>query len=115
LFVCCYWCIREWLANMDILCTDKTGTLTEGKPDLNAYAYAEGKPSRHVLDLAAVNSYFQASLKSPMDAAIGVRISPERPENVHKNRRDPLRLYAYARVSGCLHKGRMPSGYKRRA
>ena len=65
------------LGSMDILCTDKTGTLTEGKLDLNAYTDAEGKPSRHVLELAAVNSYFQASLKSPMDAAIGAHISPE--------------------------------------
>lgn len=65
------------LGSMDILCTDKTGTLTEGKLDLNAYTDAEGKPSRHVLELAAVNSYFQASLKSPMDAAIGARISPD--------------------------------------
>ena len=65
------------LGSMDILCTDKTGTLTEGKLDLNAYTDAEGKLSRHVLELAAVNSYFQASLKSPMDAAIGAHISPE--------------------------------------
>ncbi len=65
------------LGSMDILCTDKTGTLTEGKLDLNAHTDAEGRRSWHVLELAAVNSYFQASLKSPMDAAIGAHISLE--------------------------------------
>ncbi len=65
------------LGSMDILCTDKTGTLTEGRLDLNAYTDVEGKQDRRVLELAGVNSYFQASLKSPMDAAIGAHVSVE--------------------------------------
>ena len=58
------------LGSMDVLCTDKTGTLTEAKIKLERHVDAEGKPSDHVLELAYLNSFFETGLKSPLDDAI---------------------------------------------
>jgi Mg2+-importing ATPase len=58
------------LGSMDVLCTDKTGTLTEAKIKLEQHVDAEGKPSDRVLELAYLNSYFETGLKSPLDDAI---------------------------------------------
>jgi Mg2+-importing ATPase len=44
------------LGAMDVLCTDKTGTLTEARIELSGHFGLDGKNSDHVLDLAAVNS-----------------------------------------------------------
>jgi Mg2+-importing ATPase len=56
--------------NMDILCTDKTGTLTENKLKLTQYADLDGKENQKVLLYAYFNSVFEAGLKSPLDDAI---------------------------------------------
>jgi Mg2+-importing ATPase len=56
--------------NMDILCTDKTGTLTENKLELTQYVSLEGKENPKVLLYAYFNSVFDAGLKSPLDEAI---------------------------------------------
>jgi P-type Mg2+ transporter len=58
------------LGSMDILCTDKTGTLTEAKIRLEQHVDAQGKPSERVLELAYLNSFFETGLKSPLDEAI---------------------------------------------
>ena len=58
------------LGSMDILCTDKTGTLTEAKIRLEQHVDAAGKPSDRVLELAYLNSVFETGLKSPLDDAI---------------------------------------------
>lgn len=58
------------LGSMDILCTDKTGTLTEAKIRLERHVDAEGRPSERVLELAYFNSFFETGLKSPLDEAI---------------------------------------------
>jgi len=55
---------------MDVLCTDKTGTLTEAKIRLERHVDALGRDSARVLDLAYLNSYFETGLKSPLDDAI---------------------------------------------
>ena len=55
---------------MDILCTDKTGTLTEAKIRLERHVDPQGAPSHRVLELAYINSFFESGLKSPMDEAI---------------------------------------------
>src|SRR5208337_605455 len=56
--------------NMDVLCTDKTGTLTENKLTLNNYEDLEGKESPKVLMYAYFNGVFEAGLKSPLDDAV---------------------------------------------
>ena len=58
------------LGSMDVLCTDKTGTLTEAKIRLERHVNAEGQPSERVLELAYLNSFFETGLKSPLDEAI---------------------------------------------
>jgi Mg2+-importing ATPase len=55
---------------MDVLCTDKTGTLTEAKIRLERHVDATGQDNANVLALAYLNSYFESGLKSPLDDAI---------------------------------------------
>lgn len=56
--------------SIDILCTDKTGTLTEDIITLVKYIDVDGKLSEPVLHFAYVNSLFQSGLRNPLDAAI---------------------------------------------
>lgn len=58
------------LGSMDVLCTDKTGTLTEGHIKLERHLDAQGNDSAQVLHLAYLNSHFETGLKSPLDDAI---------------------------------------------
>ena len=58
------------LGSMDILCTDKTGTLTEAKIRLEQHVDAAGRPSDRVLEFAYLNSFFETGLRSPLDDAI---------------------------------------------
>ena len=55
---------------MDVLCTDKTGTLTEARIQLEQHLDPQGRPSQQLLQLAYLNSYFESGLKSPLDDAI---------------------------------------------
>jgi P-type Mg2+ transporter len=55
---------------MDVLCTDKTGTLTEARIRLERHVDATGQANANVLSLAYLNSYFESGLKSPLDDAI---------------------------------------------
>ena len=55
---------------MDVLCTDKTGTLTEAKIRLERHVDATGQDNPQVLALAYLNSFFESGLKSPLDDAI---------------------------------------------
>lgn len=58
------------LGSMDVLCTDKTGTLTEARIHLERHVDALGRESKRVLELAYLNSFFETGLKSPLDDAI---------------------------------------------
>jgi Mg2+-importing ATPase len=58
------------LGAMDVLCTDKTGTLTEARIRLERHVDALGRDSKRVLELAYLNSYFETGLRSPLDDAI---------------------------------------------
>ena len=62
---------------MDILCTDKTGTLTEDKIILERYLDAFGQDDMRVLRHAFLNSHFQTGLKNLMDVAIIQRARKE--------------------------------------
>ncbi len=55
---------------MDVLCTDKTGTLTEDKIVLVRHLDSYGQPSPDVLGYAALNSQHQTGLRSLLDAAV---------------------------------------------
>jgi len=58
------------LGSMDVLCTDKTGTLTEARIRLERHLDADGQDSERVLELAYLNSRFETGLRSPLDDAI---------------------------------------------
>ncbi|WP_224364449.1 magnesium-translocating P-type ATPase [Hyalangium versicolor] len=58
------------LGSMDVLCTDKTGTLTEARIHLERHEDALGQERTRVLELAWLNSHFESGLRSPMDEAI---------------------------------------------
>jgi Mg2+-importing ATPase len=58
------------LGAMDVLCTDKTGTLTEANITLIGHPGFDGADSEQALTLAAVNSSFGAGIRSPLDQAI---------------------------------------------
>jgi Mg2+-importing ATPase len=66
----------ENLGSMNVLCTDKTGTLTEGVVQVEGAYDAEGQPSPQVLGLAACNAALETGIVSPLDEAI-TRASPE--------------------------------------
>lgn len=55
---------------MNILCTDKTGTLTEDKIVLEKYLDATGKTSDKILKYAYLNANFQTGLKGNIDEAV---------------------------------------------
>jgi Mg2+-importing ATPase len=56
--------------SMDVLCTDKTGTLTENRIKLVLHVDLDGEESDKVLLYSYLNSYFQTGLKSPLDEAV---------------------------------------------
>lgn len=58
------------LGAMDVLCADKTGTLTEARIALTRHIDATGADSERVLTLVWLNSHFESGLKSPLDDAI---------------------------------------------
>jgi len=60
----------EDLGSIDILCTDKTGTLTEGRITLQAALDARGQPSRAVLELACANARLETGIDNPLGRAI---------------------------------------------
>jgi len=58
------------LGSMDVLCTDKTGTLTEARVRLEQHIDVDGRECARVLELAWINSHFESGLRSPLDEAI---------------------------------------------
>ena len=58
------------LGAMNVLCTDKTGTLTEAAIKLMRTIDGHGAESRHAFSYAYVNSQFESGMKSPLDEAI---------------------------------------------
>ncbi|TSE04344.1 magnesium-translocating P-type ATPase [Mesorhizobium intechi] len=60
----------ENLGSMDLLCTDKTGTLTEGVIHLDGWLDVDGNPSTDILLWGRLNATLQTGLKNPLDEAI---------------------------------------------
>lgn len=60
----------ENLGSIDILCVDKTGTLTEGVMALSGAVDAEGRTSAEVRRLAFLNAAFETGIENPLDSAI---------------------------------------------
>ena len=67
----------QTFGEMDVLCTDKTGTLTQDEIILEKYMDVLGREDKRVLRHAFLNSYFQTGLKNLMDLAIINRAEKE--------------------------------------
>jgi Mg2+-importing ATPase len=67
------------LGAMDVLCTDKTGTLTQAKVTLVDHLGPDGATSERLLTFAAVNSRFETGVRSALDEA--VLAHPELPDS----------------------------------
>ncbi len=59
---------------MDVLCTDKTGTLTQDRIALARHADPYGEDSDEVLNFAFLNSFYQTGLKNLLDRAVLERV-----------------------------------------
>ncbi|MEG2001055.1 MAG: HAD-IC family P-type ATPase, partial [Evtepia sp.] len=66
---------------IDVLCTDKTGTLTQDRVVLEYHMDVHGKDNIRVLRHAYLNSYFQTGYKNLMDLAIMCRTEEKEAEN----------------------------------
>jgi len=60
----------ENLGSLDVLCSDKTGTLTAGTMTLDRSLDPFGSPSQRTLELAYLNSKFETGIRSPLDDVI---------------------------------------------
>jgi Mg2+-importing ATPase len=60
----------ENFGSMDVLCSDKTGTLTEGRVQVRSAVDASGAESERVLFYAHVNASFQTGFANPIDTAV---------------------------------------------
>ncbi|WP_129781975.1 magnesium-translocating P-type ATPase [Peristeroidobacter soli] len=67
----------ENLGSMDVLCTDKTGTLTEGVISLEGGYDAHGAKAQAVIELGAINAALETGLASPLDDAIMNACGPD--------------------------------------
>ncbi|MGZ4047870.1 MAG: magnesium-translocating P-type ATPase [Bacteroidia bacterium] len=58
------------LGSVDILCCDKTGTLTDGEVKIHSYVSVDGKPHELIGKYAYLNAYFESGYSNPMDDTI---------------------------------------------
>jgi Mg2+-importing ATPase len=70
--------------SMDVLCTDKTGTLTRGEMTLERATGPAGAELERVFRLAYLNAANETGIKSPLDAAILAWPAPSRLDGYHK-------------------------------
>ncbi|HET7342599.1 MAG TPA: HAD-IC family P-type ATPase, partial [Methylomirabilota bacterium] len=66
----------EDFGSMDVLCSDKTGTLTSGEMVLDRSLGPLGADTERAVALACVNSSFETGIRSPLDTAILRRATP---------------------------------------
>lgn len=67
----------ENFGSMDILCSDKTGTLTEGKIRIHSAVDFSGAPSGQVFMYAGLNASFQNGFRNPIDEALACELGED--------------------------------------
>ena len=70
---------------MNVLCTDKTGTLTEDKIVLEKYLNIKGEEDKRVLKHVFLNSYFQTGLEGSIDEAVIARVKKSELKGIEEN------------------------------
>jgi Mg2+-importing ATPase len=89
------------LGAMDVLCTDKTGTLTQDRVVLIRHLDVTGNECEEVLEYAYLNSHFQTGLKNLLDRAVLEH------EDLHQTRELAQRYVKYDEVPFDFHRRRM--------
>ena len=70
---------------MNVLCTDKTGTLTEDRIVLEKYLNVKGEEDKRVLKHVFLNSYFQTGLEGSIDEAVIARVKKSDLKGIEEN------------------------------
>ena len=78
------------LGSLDVLCSDKTGTLTAGTMSLDRSLDPFGNPSQRALELAYLNSKFETGIRSPLDDVILRQAPPPGMEGYSKRDEIPF-------------------------
>jgi len=73
------------LGSLDVLCSDKTGTLTAGTMSLDRSLDPFGNPSQRTLELAYLNSKFQTGIRSPFDDVIVHQAPPKMEDYIKRD------------------------------
>ncbi len=76
--------------SMDILCSDKTGTLTEGEFKLVESTAVDGTENQQVFLYAWLNSTLQGGMKNPLDMTIAAMPAPENASEYQKKEEIPF-------------------------
>jgi len=94
--------------SIDVLCSDKTGTLTSGEMVLDQHVDPFGNPQERVFYLAYLNSFYETGIKNPLDAAI-LR------KKVNINPLDAaILLHDQPDIGGCQKLDEIPFDFERR-
>jgi Mg2+-importing ATPase len=83
--------------SIDVLCSDKTGTLTSGEMSLDQHVDPFGKPSERVFLLAYLNSLHETGVSNPLDEAIKGRHS-DNPLDTAVLNHDHPDIHAYRKI-----------------
>jgi Mg2+-importing ATPase len=93
--------------SMDVLCSDKTGTLTTGVMTLERSVDSFGKDSERPLLFGCVNSYFESGVDNPVDAALLGRAKPDALDSA-------VLRHEHPDISGFCKVDEMPFDFERR-